>query len=85
VDLKKDLAKKLMDLRARLKDEDLLDCIKGGIYISHASRLDKSAPDIEMILIKEIIGDIPLAGFYSSGEISNDTLYSFTGVLTLFL
>ena len=85
VELKKDLAKKLMDLRARLQDEDVLDRIKGGIYISHASRLDKNAPDIEMTLIKEIIGDIPLAGFYSSGEIANDRLYSFTGVLTLFL
>ena len=83
--LKTDLAKKLMELRARLQAEGQLDRIKGGVYVSNVSRLNKDEPDIELTLIKEIIGDVPIAGFYSSGEISHHSLYSFTGVLTLFL
>jgi len=83
--LKTDLAKNLMALRSRLQAEDKLDLIKGGIYISNASRLDPSDSAIELTLIKEIIGDIPLSGFYSSGEISHHSLYNFTALLTLFV
>ena len=36
-------------------------------------------------MIRERLGDIPLAGFFAGGEISHDRLYGYTGVLTLFL
>lgn len=38
-----------------------------------------------MKLIKDIIGDVPLAGFYASGEAAKGHLYNYTGILTLFL
>lgn len=83
--IKKDLAQKLMRLRQRLSDQDVLDSVVGGIYISNIGRYNKDAPNIEMTLIKEILGDIPLAGFCSTGEIHHRQLYSYTGVLTLFI
>jgi small ligand-binding sensory domain FIST len=39
----------------------------------------------EMKMVRDIIGDVPLAGFYANGEISNRRLYGYTGVLILFL
>jgi len=36
-------------------------------------------------VIQSILGDIPLVGFFGNGEISNNNLYGYTGVLTLFL
>ncbi|MBT6095764.1 MAG: histidine kinase, partial [Rhodospirillaceae bacterium] len=39
----------------------------------------------ETALVQEILGDVPLVGFFGQGEISNARLYGYTGVLTLFL
>jgi small ligand-binding sensory domain FIST len=39
----------------------------------------------EMRLIRDELGDFPLAGFFANGEISHDRLYGYTGVLLLFL
>ena len=36
-------------------------------------------------MIQDELGDVPLAGFYASGEIAGHRLYGYTGVLTLFL
>jgi small ligand-binding sensory domain FIST len=36
-------------------------------------------------MIQEVLGEIPLIGFFGSGEISNDRLYTQTGVLSVFL
>ena len=38
----------------------------------------------ELKLVHELLGDVPLAGFYANGEISHKRLYGYTGVLTLF-
>ena len=38
----------------------------------------------EMQLVRRLLGDVPLAGFYANGEISHHRLYGYTGVLTLF-
>jgi small ligand-binding sensory domain FIST len=35
-------------------------------------------------MIHEALGDFPLTGFFANGEIHHDTLYGYTGVLTLF-
>ena len=40
---------------------------------------------LEMDLIKANLGEFPLVGFYANGEIARDTLYGYTGVLTLFI
>ena len=39
----------------------------------------------ELGLIQEELGDLPLVGFFGNGEISNSRLYTYTGVLSLFL
>jgi len=38
----------------------------------------------ELKLIRDELGDMPLAGFFANGEISNDRLYGYTGVLAVF-
>lgn len=38
----------------------------------------------ELTLIRDLLGEVPLAGFYANGEISHVRLYGYTGVLTLF-
>jgi small ligand-binding sensory domain FIST len=35
-------------------------------------------------LVQSELGDLPLAGFFANGEISNDRLYGYTGVLAVF-
>lgn len=39
----------------------------------------------ELGAIKAALGDVPLVGFFGNGEIANGRLYTYTGVLTLFL
>jgi len=41
-------------------------------------------PNAEMEIIQSELGDIPLTGFFSNGEICHNRLYAYTGVLTLF-
>ena len=60
---------------------------RGGVYFSCLAR----GPSLfgeegqEMSLIRENLGDMPLVGFYAGGEINNNRLYAYTGVLSLFL
>jgi small ligand-binding sensory domain FIST len=60
---------------------------RGGIYHSCVARgPNQFGPGArELTAIRETFGDIPLVGFFGNGEISHDRLYSYTGVLTLFL
>lgn len=60
---------------------------KGGIYVSCVARGPHmfGAADEEMGLVAEILKDVPIIGFYANGEISNNRLYAYTGVLSLFV
>lgn len=40
---------------------------------------------VELETIADILGDVPLIGFFANGEISNNRLYGYTGVLSLIL
>ncbi len=59
----------------------------GGLYYSCLAR----GPNLfgpgawELDTIADVLGDFPITGFYCNGEISNNRLYTFTGVLTLFV
>jgi small ligand-binding sensory domain FIST len=59
---------------------------RGGIYVSCLGRgVNLFGEDsAELALIRTELGDFPLVGFYANGEISQDRLYGYTGVLTLF-
>ena len=77
----KDLHRMLDDLKARSDSEP-----KAALYYSCLARgpnlFDEDA--FELTTIRDALGDIPLAGFFGNGEISNDRVYGYTGVLTLF-
>lgn len=88
--VKTDLARTLVNLRERIMHERGSFQPRAAIYVSCVSRAgvafgDDPNPGGEMALIREILGDVPLTGFYASGEISNTRLYGHTGILTLFL
>jgi small ligand-binding sensory domain FIST len=60
---------------------------KGGLYFSCVARGPNlfSTEAAELGIIRAAFGDFPLVGFFGNGEISNDRLYGYTGVLALFL
>jgi small ligand-binding sensory domain FIST len=78
---KKDLGRMLNQLKGRLPGPP-----KAGIYVSCIARGAAlfGEPGVESGLIREVLGDFPLIGFFANGEISRDRLYGHTGVLTLF-
>jgi len=77
-----DLRQSFEKLKSRAGDH-----IKGGLYISCIARGPHmfGRQNAELELIRDIFGGIPLVGLYANGEISNNRLYSYTGVLTLFV
>lgn len=77
----KDLQRMLAGLRSRLSGPP-----KAGLYYSCVARGPNLFAEAhhEMRAIREAFGDIPLAGFFGNGEISDDRVYGYTGVLTLF-
>ncbi len=76
-----DLERMLGGLRDRLPGP-----IRGGLYVSCVARGPNLFPEEshELALIRDVLGPFPLVGFFANGEISNDRLYGYTGVLTLF-
>lgn len=60
---------------------------RGALYHTCLARGPNMFPgeSAELTAIKEALGDVPLVGFFGNGEIANGRLYSYTGVLTLFL
>lgn len=60
--------------------------IAGAIYVSCAGRggAHFGAPSAELAIVKHALGDVPLVGFFASGEIARAHLYGYTGVLTVF-
>jgi small ligand-binding sensory domain FIST len=77
-----DLKRMLRELKGRAGPAP-----KAGIYVSCVARgQNLFGPNSEeLALIEQEIGEIPLAGFFANGEISNNRLYGYTGVLALFL
>lgn len=60
---------------------------KAGLYFSCVARgPNMFGPDsAELNILRRELGDFPLVGMFCNGEISNNRLYGYTGVLTLFL
>jgi small ligand-binding sensory domain FIST len=76
-----DLGRMLRQLAGRLPGPP-----KAGVYVSCIARGVAlfGEPGVESGLIRDVLGDFPLIGFFANGEISRDRLYGHTGVLTLF-
>jgi small ligand-binding sensory domain FIST len=79
---REDLSRMLAHLKARLSGPP-----RGGVYVSCLGRGANLFGDDseELKQIRDELGDFPLVGFYANGEVSQDRLYGYTGVLTLFL
>ena len=58
----------------------------GGVYYSCVARGPNmfGAEGWEVSIIHDVLGEFPLIGFYANGEISNNRLYGYTGVIALF-
>jgi small ligand-binding sensory domain FIST len=86
--VKAELTRALLDVRNRVKKDHGVFNPKGAIYISCAARSLSEfglSPGGEADLVREILGEIPLAGYYANGEISNHRLYGYAAVLVLFI
>ena len=77
-----DMERMLLQLKSRCSSP-----IKGGVYVSCLGRGREQfgAHAEEARFIHALLGDFPLVGFFANGEIHKSALYSFTGVLTLFV
>lgn len=61
--------------------------IAGAVYVSCTGRGGPhfGGPSAELAIVRHALGDVPLVGFFASGEIARHHLYGFTGVLTVFV
>ena len=77
-----DLERMLRDLKRRAQSPP-----RAGLYFSCIARGPSlfAEPSQELAMIKDVLGDFPLAGFFGNGEIAHDRIYGYTGVLALFL
>lgn len=59
----------------------------GAIYVSCTGRggAHFGGPSAELQLVRRVLGDVPLVGFFAGGEIAHHHLYGYTGVLTVFM
>jgi small ligand-binding sensory domain FIST len=78
-----DLKRMLDDLKRRAGGA----AIRGGLYFTCVARGPNQFGDDseELRIIHDTLGAFPLAGVFANGEISNNRLYGYTGVLALFL
>ena len=78
---REDMQRMLDELQGRLSATP-----KGGLYYSCLGRGQAlfGTDNDELDMIRETLGDFPLVGFFANGEICNDQLYGYTGVLTVF-
>ncbi|MFY7961033.1 MAG: FIST signal transduction protein [Elsteraceae bacterium] len=67
-------------VRARAGD------VRGAVYVTCLARGPHTfaSAKAEVALLQEALGDAPLVGFFANGEISQERLYRYTGVLTVF-
>ena len=78
---REDMDRMLNDMKSRIPGEP-----KGGLYFSCVARGPNmfGAQGEEARMIHNILGDVPLVGFFGNGEVSDARLYAYTGVLALF-
>ena len=61
--------------------------IAGAVYVSCSGRGGPhfGGPSAELQIVRRALGDVPLVGFFASGEIARNHLYGYTAVLTVFI
>lgn len=88
--VKSDLSATLVALHKRIMHERGEFNPKAALYVSCVARAgvkfgEGEKVGGEMALLRAVLGDVPVAGFYAAGEISNARLYGYTGIVTIFL
>lgn len=80
-----DLVRICTELREDLESEGLT--ARGAHYVSCLARGRHlfGASGAELGLVSHNLGEIPLVGFFANGEIADNQLHSYTGVLTVFV
>lgn len=85
--VRRDGASAISDLQRMVSDlKNRMDVpIKAAFYISCVARGPNlfGKGSVELKTIQKILGDLPLIGFFANGEISNNSLHGYSGVLTL--
>jgi small ligand-binding sensory domain FIST len=78
----RDLVRMLSSLKRRLPAPP-----RAGLYFSCIARgPNLFGPDSqEVAIVRRELGEFPLVGMFCNGEICNDRLYGYTGVLALFV
>lgn len=77
-----DLKRMVADVKRRLETPP-----RAALYFTCVARGPNlfGQGSVELTTIADILGDVPLIGFFANGEISNNRLYGYTGVLALIL
>lgn len=86
--VKAELSSQLIAFRQRFAAADGTFNPRGALYITSASRsLSQFGPEPgeEVKLIQDVLGTMPIAGFYSDGEISNGRVHGCASILIVFL
>lgn len=79
---REDLDRMLRDVTARLSRP-----AKGALYFSCLARGRNQFGEHseELRTVSEALGNVPLVGFFANGEVFNNRLYGYTGVLNVFV
>lgn len=77
-----DLKRMVADIKRRIDRPP-----RAALYFSCVARGPNlfGQGSVELGTIADILGDVPLIGFFANGEISNNRLYGYTGILSLIL
>lgn len=77
-----DLKRMVADIKRRANGQP-----RAALYFSCVARGPNlfGKNSVELQTIASILGDVPLIGFFANGEISNNRLYGYTGILTLIM
>lgn len=82
---RRDLRRMAVDVRERIKRRG--EAVLGAVYIACVARGASmfGSPGRELALLQAELGPVPLVGFSANGEICRDRLYTYTGVLAVFV
>lgn len=91
-----DLMRMCAEIREDLESDDAVSGgglpvpqrrVCGAIYVSCTGRggAHFGAPHAELQCVRRALGDVPLVGFFAGGEIADQQLYGYSGVLTVFV
>ena len=82
-----DLPMEALTAQAPLSAPAAAQRIVGAVYVSCSGRGGPhfGGPSAELQIVRRALGDVPLVGFFASGEIARNHLYGYTAVLTVFI